>query len=192
MPPKAKFTREEIIDAAFEIVRRDGMEALTARSLGERLQSSPRPIFTVFNSMDEVQTELLKKGRRLYESYIDEEMSGENAFKGSGIGYIRFAAEEPKLFQLLFMREVDEAPDPEKVLPIIDGYYEKILNSVERAYGLDKKTAERVYLHMWLYSHGIAVAIATKLCTFTQRQISDMLTDVCSSILFKIKREQNA
>ena len=192
MPPKAKFTREEIIDAAFEIVRRDGMEALTARSLGERLQSSPRPIFTVFNSMDEVQTELLKKGRRLYESYIDEEMSGENAFKGSGIGYIRFAAEEPKLFQLLFMREVDEAPDPEKVLPIIDGYYEKILNSVEREYGLDKKTAERVYLHMWLYSHGIAVAIATKLCTFSKEQISGMLTDVCSGMIAKIKREQNA
>ena len=31
MPPKAKFTREEIIDAAFEMVRRDGFEMLTAR-----------------------------------------------------------------------------------------------------------------------------------------------------------------
>ena len=191
MPPKAKFTREEIIAAAFEIVRRDGMEALTARSLGEKLHSSPRPIFTVFNSMEEVQAELLKKGRRLYERCMDEEMSGANAFKGSGTGYIRFAAEEPKLFRLLFMRELSEAPDPQRVLPIIDDYYEKILGSVEREYGLDRKTAERVYLNMWLYSHGIAVAIATKLCTFSKEQISNMLTDVCSSILLKIKREQN-
>lgn len=191
MPPKAKFRREEVIDAAFEIVRRDGMEALTARSLAAELQSSPRPIFTVFQSMEEVQAEIMKKGRRLYESYEDREMEGENAFKGSGTGYIRFAQEEPKLFQLFFMREMQEIPNPEKVLQTIDGYYEKIVSAVERQYGFDQKTAERVYLHMWLYSHGIAVAIATKVCTFTGEQISTMLTEVCSSIIQKIKREQS-
>ena len=192
MPPKAKFTREEIIDAAFEIVRREGAEALTARSLGARLFSSPRPIFTVFKSMDEVQSEVERKGRRLYESYEDADMGRGNAFKGSGIGYIRFAADEPKLFQLLFMKEMKEVPNPEKVLQRLDGYYEKILSAVEREYGFDRKTAERVYLHMWLYSHGIAVALATKICTFTSGQISDMLTDVCSGLIAKIKREQNA
>ena len=190
MPPKAKFTKEEIVSAAFELVRREGMEALTARSLGAELISSPRPIFTVFNSMEEVQAEVIKRGRRLYESYEDREMSGENAFKGSGTGYIRFAADEPKLFQLLFMKEIKEVPNPHEVLPTIDGYYEKILNAVEREYGFDRKTAERLYLNMWLYSHGIAVSIATKICTFTKEQISDMLTDVCSGLIAKIKREQ--
>ena len=190
MPPKAKFTREEIIDAAFEIVRREGFEALTARALGAKLNSSPRPIFTVFRSMEEVQGDVIKKGRLLYESYQDTGMSGENAFKGSGTGYIRFAADEPKLFQFFFMREMKEVPDPENVLKVIDGYYEKILNTVEKGYGFDRKTAERVYLNMWLYSHGIAVAIATKICTFTKEQISDMLTDVCTGIIAKIKREQ--
>ena len=192
MPPKAKFTREEIIDAAFEIVRHEGFEALTARSLGAKLQSSPRPIFTVFNSMEEVMGEVMKKGRRLYESYEDAGMSGENAFKGSGTGYIRFAQEEPKLFQLFFMREMKEVPNTARVLQTIDGYYEKIVNAVEREYGFDRKTAERIYLHMWLYSHGIAVAIATKICTFTEEQISEMLTDVCAGLISKIKREQKA
>lgn len=189
MPPKAKFTREEIVNAAFEIVRRDGFEALTARGLGAELKSSARPIFTVFRSMEEVQAEVVKKARRLYESYEDREMSGQNAFKGSGTGYIRFAAEEPKLFRLFFMKEQSDVPDSERVLQTIDGYYEKILNAVESEYGFDRETAERVYLHMWLYSHGIAVSIATKICTFTEEQISGMLTEVCSSIIAKIKRE---
>lgn len=189
MPPKAKFTREEIVGAAFEIVRREGFGALTARSLAAALRSSPRPIFTVFRGMDEVQEEVMKKARRLYENYEDREMSGDNAFKGSGTGYIRFAAEEPKLFRLFFMKEQKEIPNPERVLQTIDGYYEKILNAVEAEYGFDRETAERVYLHMWLYSHGIAVAIATKICTFTEEQISGMLTEVCSSIIRKIKQE---
>ena len=190
MPPKAKFTKEEIVDAAFEIVRSEGFEALTARSLGAKLNSSPRPVFTVFRSMEEVQAEVMKRGRRLYESYEDADMNGANAFKGSGTGYIRFAADEPKLFHLLFMKEIQEVPNPEKVLQVIDRYYEKIVSAVEREYGFDRKTAERLYLHMWLYSHGIAVAIATKICTFTKEEISNMLTDVCTGMIAKIKREQ--
>ena len=190
MPPKAKFTKDEIVDAAFEIVRKEGFEALTARALGSALGSSPRPIFTVFNSMEEVQSEVILRARRLYESYEDREMSGENPFKGSGTGYIRFASEEPKLFQLFFMKEAENVPESDKVLKSIDGYYEKILNSVETEYGFDRETAERVYLHMWLYSHGIAVAIATKICSFTEEEISGMLTDVCSEKIKKIKREK--
>ena len=40
MPPKAKFTRAEIIEAALNIVRTDGYEALTSRALGTYLGSS--------------------------------------------------------------------------------------------------------------------------------------------------------
>lgn len=54
MPPKAKFTKEEIVEAALGIAHESGFDALTARTLGERLGSSARPIFTVFKSMDEV------------------------------------------------------------------------------------------------------------------------------------------
>ena len=86
MPPKAKFTKKEIIAAAFEIVRLSGFDALTARSLADKLGSSPRPIFTVFSCMEEVQEEVKTAARKLYEQYEDEEMCGEKPFRGSGIG----------------------------------------------------------------------------------------------------------
>ena len=44
MPPRAKFSREEIIKAGLDIVRENGLEALTARALGDKLGSSSRPI----------------------------------------------------------------------------------------------------------------------------------------------------
>lgn len=58
MPPKPRFTREEIVAAALDIVSRQGIEALTARELGEVLGNSARPIFTVFRSMEELQQEV--------------------------------------------------------------------------------------------------------------------------------------
>ena len=45
MPPKVRFTREEIIRAALDITRESGPEALTARSLAARLDCSAKPIF---------------------------------------------------------------------------------------------------------------------------------------------------
>ena len=140
MPPKAKFKKEEIIAAAMEIAKRDGFDALTARALAAELGSSPRPIFTVFESMEEVQAEVKAAATKLYERYEDEEMSGAQAFKGSGVGYIRFAAEQPKLFQLLFMRERNGVPDLGQVLSVIDNYYEKILQSVQAEYGFSRET----------------------------------------------------
>ena len=189
MPPKAKFKKEEIIAAAIEIAKRDGFDALTARALAAELGSSPRPIFTVFESMEEVQAEVKAAATKLYESYEDEEMIGAQAFKGSGVGYIRFAAEQPKLFQLLFMRERDGVPDLGRVLSVIDNYYEKILQSVQTEYGFSRETAKRIYEHLWLYSHGIASLIATNVCAFSEQQISEMLADVGAGIIRKYKAE---
>lgn len=66
MPPKVRFTREEIIRAALDITRESGPEALTARSLAARLDCSAKPIFGLFRSMDEVQQEVLKAGYQFY------------------------------------------------------------------------------------------------------------------------------
>lgn len=189
MPPKAKFTKEEVISTALEMVKENGIEVLTARALGERLGSSARPIFTLFENMDEVQSEVVSAARKLYEKYEDEGMSGENAFKGSGTGYIKFASEQPNLFRLLFMTKINGVPDHEQVLPIIDDYYEKIICSVQSEYGFSRETAKQIYQHMWIYSHGIASLIAMNVCSFSEQAIFEMLTDVGAGIIRKYKSE---
>lgn len=194
MPPKAKFTKEEIIEAALNIIREEGIDALTARALGAKLDSSARPIFTVFQSMDEVQQEVLRAARALYDSYIaqalSEERAYEHAFKSVGTQYILFACMEPKLFQLLFMKEKDNPPDFAGVLPVIDENYELILGSICDDYKMNKLLALRLYKHLWIYTHGIASLCATGMCRFTGEEISEMVTDVCSSLLAKLAAEE--
>lgn len=187
MPPKAKFLKEEIIQAALSIVRRDGMSALTARALGTELSSSARPIFTVFQSMDEVQACVLESAKAQYRESIEKSLSEPVAFKGVGLQYILFARNEPKLFQLLFMREKDTVPAFDGILPQIDESYHQILQSIMDGYGLEQSLAETLYRHLWIYTHGIAALCATKMCRFTDSEISEMLTDVFVSLL-KTKR----
>lgn len=187
MPPKAKFTKDEIISAAFDIVRRKGPEALTARSLADSLESSPRPIFTVFAGMEEIAAEVTLRAKALYAEYVRQGLASRPQFKGVGTQYIIFAIREPKLFQLLFMHEHDAVPPLGEVLQLIEDSFEEILKSITTAYGFDRDTALRLYYHMWIYSHGIATLCATKMCSFTAEDISRMLTEVCASLIKKIK-----
>lgn len=192
MPPKAKFTRDEILDMAFYITKEYGIDAVTARELGARLGSSARPIFTVFESMDEVKESVIIKSKELYGQYVEEGLKNQLAFKGVGIAYIRFAIEQPKLFQLLFMRPTQEPTDVSMILPVIDDNYEKILQSVQEPYYLERKAAERLYQHLWTYTHGIATMFATGLCSYTMEQLEERLTDVFKGLLLVEKgRDRN-
>lgn len=188
MPPKAKFTREEIVEAALEIVRGEGFSALTARALGTKLGSSSRPIFTVFQSMEEVQRAVVDAAKTLYSEYVQKGLSDTLAFKGVGTQYILFSVNEPKLFQLLFMKENTNVPELSSVLPVIDDNYDAILSSVRNGYGLPVEAAEKLYRHLWIYTHGIAVLCATKMCRFTGEEISGMMTEVFIGLLKSLKR----
>lgn len=187
MPPSAKFTQDEIIRAALDLVRAEGFEALTARALGARLGSSARPIFTVFQSMEEVQQAVVEAAKHLYKTYIQRGLAESMAFQGVGKQYILFACQEPKLFQLLFMREHARVPELADVLPLIDESYEQILSSVRHDYGVEGAVAERLYQHLWIYSHGIATLCATGMCRFTAEEIRGMLTQVRDGLLNNLK-----
>lgn len=71
LPPKKKFTTDEIINAALKLVRENGISNLTARGLGAKLGTSPRPIFTAFQNMDEVRKKTILAARGVYNEYLE-------------------------------------------------------------------------------------------------------------------------
>ncbi len=192
MPPRSKFTKEEIVKAALDLTIKDGIETLTARSLALQLKSSPRPIFTVFSNMGEVQEAVISEAKKIYTSYVMNGLTKTPAFKGVGESYIKFAGDYPKLFMLLFMRGRNVTPNPQEVLDMIEENYDKILNSIIDSYHLSREKSIYLYRHLWIYSHGIAVLIATKVCKFTEEEISAMLTQIFVSLLKQIKAEEKA
>lgn len=189
MPPKSKFSREQVTCAALAILRRSGRDALTARALGRELDSSARPIFTLFSGMDEVFKEALDAAKGIYAEYVGRGLAMLPAFKGVGLQYIEFARREPNLFRLLFVSPIDGAPPLSEVLGIIEGSYDEILTSITESYHLPEPAALRIYRHLWIYTHGIAVLILSGTCRFTDDEISRMLTEVFVALLKDAKAE---
>ena len=77
------FTKEQIVNAALDMIRENGTSELTARALGKRLGSSACPIFTVFDNMEEVLTETVQAAKALYNSYVEEGLRQHRAKQGA-------------------------------------------------------------------------------------------------------------
>ncbi len=182
MPSKCKFTKEDIIKNALDIVRAKGVDALTARSLAAALGTSPKPIFGLFNGMDEVQAAVLDAAGNLYHTYIRDDIAAGNhpPYKASGMAYIRFAKEEKELFKFLFMRDRTGeviAENREEIRPLLDMLMHNL--------GIDEDAAYRLHLEMWLYVHGIATMLATGYLHWDMAFISEALTDAYQGLKYR-------
>ena len=177
MPRKNMFTREQIVSSALELVREQGMEALTARGLGEKLGASSKPIFSWFRSMEQVQAAVMEAADQVYQTYLKSGMQEGKypPFKAAGMAYIRFAKEEKQLFRLLFMRDRSHEPHQEKEGAEVAALMTEL---VQKNAGLNEQSARMLYLENWIYVHGIASLIATGYLEFDEADISVMMTDV--------------
>ena len=176
MPPKNKFTKDEVIQAALALARAGGMQAVTARALGAALGTSAKPIFGLFAGMEEVHQAILVRADELYQKRTAEVVASGKylPYKATGMAYILFAREEPALFKMLFMRDrTDETiPDgpTDEIRPLIQ--------IIQASTGLSFQMAFRLHLETWIYVHGIATMLASAYLNWDDNFISQSLTDI--------------
>ena len=180
MPPKVKFQKEEIIAAAVQITREKGISAVTAREVGAALGASSRPLFTYFDTVDELKREVYHYAKKLYQDYVKEGLTAEIPFLGVGQNYIRFAKEEPELYKYLFLNPPDgvkgSAMEGLKLSQAL------VRASLMRIYHMDEDTADKYFRDLWLVAYSMTTLIVTGECPYTDAEISALFTEFSVSI----------
>lgn len=189
MPRSFMFTKEEIVAAAVQLTRERGIDAVSARSLGEKLGASSRPIFSYFKSMDEVKEAIAESATEIYNGYIETEIkSGRySSYKANCMAYIRFAKEEKELFKMLFLTDTSsedfsddsDESEIEEVKPLV-----KIL---QKQLNFSRENAELFFSETWVTVHGIAAMLATNDLDWTDSYILNVLNDVFTGIKYGIE-----
>ena len=185
MPPLAKFTKEEIVNTAFGIARESGMESVTAREIGRRLGTSTRPLFTYFKTVDEVRCAVVLLAYAKYNEYVDAGLAMNPPFKGFGMQYVRFAQEEPHLFRLLFMRENEGRSYDEFIVG--EGHSKQFAETIMGTFDVSRGEARKLLRNIWFFAHGIATMCVTKVCRFSDREVSSLLGTACRGMLMELK-----
>lgn len=187
MPPRAKYTREEIVNKAFEMTRQRGIDAVVARELAKELGTSTSPIFTTFKNMEELQKEVRKLALKEFESYVSDALKFTPAFKYVGMKMIEFAMREPKLFQLVYMREHDGSQTFAMLVEELGDTVGVCIEIMQKEYALSREEAEVLFRQVWLHTFGICVLVAGKVCRLTPEEISEMLSMEFKGALMLIK-----
>lgn len=184
MPPKAKITKEMILDTALEITRDSGFDAVNARSIAGRLQCSTRPIFTCYTNMNELKVEFLDFAFGFYTKYVADYSSRANVRSCLilPLSYVEFAKKETNLFKLLFIDDMDlDMTDAKDFYNEIGNEQKAIVFSKD--IGIDLESAKVIFLDLFLYTHGIAVLTAAGKILLDSSSIENMVTNMLSALI---------
>ncbi len=180
MPPKVKFQKEEIAAAALEVARKKGIDAVTAREVAKELRVSVGPIFTWFDTMEQLKAEVYALAREFYREYIERGLAAPVPFLGVGQQYLRFAREEPELYKLLFLTRPGGVSGG--AMEALRFSQELARDSLMRIYRMDADAADKYFRDLWLVVFSFATLIVTNDCPYTDEEMSAVLSEVSLSV----------
>lgn len=186
MPPIPKITKEQVLDAAYEITKTEGIAAVNARSIAKRLKCSTHPVFRVYENMESLKEDIVKRAEKHYNTRMMSGLEHPVPFLGMGIAYIQFAKEEKQLFKLLFLNESFSIHSFDDMVQGDDN--EQIVQMIAGSTQISTEQAKRVFLSIWLLMHGIATMIATNNAEIPIAELEDILTRGFKGFLQQEKR----
>ncbi len=189
MPPKARITKDMIINAAVEVARRSGFESINARAVSGQLHCSTQPVMYHFSTIDSLKKAAYRRADQLHTQYMMNTPPGQDPILGIGMNYIRFAVEEPQLFRFLFQsgyageNSLLEMVNSEELIPV--------LAAMQAGAGLSMKKTRDVFLTVALFAHGYASLITNNHLEFDEKLIAEHLERAWNGAVLAAEQEED-
>ncbi|MCJ8008354.1 TetR/AcrR family transcriptional regulator [Lederbergia wuyishanensis] len=181
MAPKKKFTKEQVIDAAFEIAKKEGMDTISIRKVAEKMGSSIAPIYVNFNEVEELKREVMKKIIELSNQLLSEENSG-HPFQDIGVASLRFAREYSVLFRDLVMKQTEYLSSYDEDMG--HGLVE-LMKGDSDLEGFSKEELMTIFFKMRVFTVGLSVMVANGLLPeeFNEEKGVELLNSTATDVI---------
>ena len=171
MPAARKVSKDEIIDAAVEVLRDGGFSAVNARSVARKLGCSTQPIYFSFQSMDELKAALSERAIRMHTRRVRDSLraheGNDSRYSSYGMGFVRFAAEEKQLFRWLYLESHQLGPYQNDVL------LPEIIAVIVEEFGYSEEVARRFHQDMTYFTYGLAILANTDHLHLTETELRE-------------------
>lgn len=182
MPKAVYYTKEKISKAVIDLIRKNGSESLTSRSIGKKLGCSVSPLFREYKNMEEIHADAQKAAEKIFSDYLADSVNYEPAFKEFGIRLLRFSKEEPKLFHYLFLEKGGSSDIAHKIA-------QECLKQTEASFNLTPEQSELIFDQEWTFACGLAMLCNRNPEEYPDERISRMLSTQFMAQLILIKSE---
>ena len=158
MPPKTKFTKKDVVQAAFKLVQDEGIKELTARNIAARLSSSTAPVYSCFKSMTELKREVIKKAKSLLIKYTEKPYTN-MVFLNMGTGVAVFARDHKNLFRAMFLERDDFKDIVDEILVTL----QKAMAKEPMFNNMPEVKRKALLGKMYIFTHGLGALICVGL-----------------------------
>lgn len=186
MPPKARITREMILEEAFQIARAEGADKITARSISNRLKCSTQPVLYYFSTVEDIRAAVYQRADAYHSRWL---MNGEKDYGSPmlniGMNYIRFAVEEGNLFRFLFQ---SNGFSGKSILDLVrqDGL-EPILQILGQEAGVTESEAGEIFTALFIFVHGYASMFVNNEMVYDEEILTASLIKMFSGAVYAVK-----
>jgi len=154
------YSREQIVDAALELVREKSWSKVTTRAIAQKLGSSTMPIYSHVSSVGDLEKELRLKARKVQKEFQQRAYS-EHSLLNLAFGYVVFARDEKNLFRFLYLESPDQL-DLENGGSMKESFFLEFGEDSEEAKALNelKNSGQEVLIqYTWIFTHGLAMLV---------------------------------
>lgn len=170
MPPRVEYDRETLVEAAVRLVRQEGWEQLSARTLAGALGCSTRPVYTAFASMQELVDAVAERVFELLHERMSEPSTGKT-FVDMGIGYVAFAREEPMLFRLFLLPGLVSASRERALLGRLERRLMQVMSTTTEFGPLEPPARGRILQRLRVFTHGLACYASARNPAFRKAEV---------------------
>ncbi|HBB29251.1 MAG TPA: TetR/AcrR family transcriptional regulator [Clostridiales bacterium] len=185
MPPKNKFTKEQIIETAFEIAKEEGIDSITIRKIADNLGSSIAPIYVNFKDVEELKKAVISKIYEIGNSILQEQNTGD-VFLNIGIASVKFAKDYSVIFKELILKNNG----------YLDNYDVQIGNNIIQEMKKDEDLKEfseeelkTLLMKMRVFQAGLSIMATNEsfALELTDEKVIEMLSDTGEDIVNGMK-----
>ncbi|KRN28335.1 transcriptional regulator [Lactobacillus selangorensis] len=175
MARKKTITKNQILNAAYDLVVEEGFAHFTARNIAKRMNCSTQPIYLEFESMKALKLAVLDK----IENYLREEglnhtYTGEPLIDLS-LSYINLAVEERQLFRAVFVEDYFGTEEMRRF-----GFELGLerLDKLPAGAEFDPEQKTNIVTGIWIAAAGIAALASAGFIGITRDQMTEILRTV--------------
>ncbi len=171
MPAVRKVSKEQIIDAAVDVLRDDGFSAINARSVAKKLGCSTQPIYFSFRNMEELKAALTERAIQMHTQRVRDSLriheGNDSRYSSYGMGFVKFAAEEKQLFRWLYLEGEQLGPYQNDVLT------SEVISVITEEFGYEEDVARRLHQDMVYFTYGLAILANTDHLHLTEAELRE-------------------
>ena len=186
MTRKATISREMILDAALNILIRDGYAAVNVKTIAKELGCSTQPVVWHFENMEGLRSALSEYAREYAaRKALSDSRNKIESFEFLGRSYVKMALKEPNLFRFLYLGESPMGKPYDLKGIARDKKNKEMISKIAEQTGLNEEQVIRFVRNTLIYSHGIATMVATGVFKGTEKEMMEMINDAADSFIMK-------